>query len=181
MIFCSGIALRCSQARSSPCSLRLRCCSSSHSISILSICRIRRAHRSKLIGNCRTRWKPAAMTPKFCCPRSLKQADPLAKRLESLPEVSRTLTLSNFIPRDQDAKMAAIRTAAHGLDAAVSPPQRQPAPSDDELIASIRASAADLSKAADNRTGPGADTARNVSALLERLAGSDVATRGTAA
>ncbi|HXO71241.1 MAG TPA: MMPL family transporter [Bradyrhizobium sp.] len=111
---------------------------------------------------------------------SLNQADTLAKRLESLPEVSRTLTLSNFIPRDQDAKMAAIRTAAHGLDAAVSPPQRQPAPSDDELIASIRASAADLSKAADSRTGPGADAAHNVSALLERLAGSDVSTRGRA-
>ena len=59
---------------------------------------------------------------------------------------------------------------------------RQPAPRDDEVIASIRASAADISaadisKAAGNKAGPGADAARNVSALLERLAGSDAATR----
>jgi uncharacterized protein len=111
---------------------------------------------------------------------SLDQADNLAKRLESLPEVSRTLTLSNFIPRDQDEKIAAIESAAHGLDAAVSTPQQQPAPSDDEVIASIRASAADLAKAAGDKAGPGADAARNVSALLERLAVSDAAARGRA-
>jgi hypothetical protein len=58
--------------------------------------------------------------------------------------------------------------------------RRQPAPRDDEVIASIRASAADISKAAGNKTGPGADAARNVSALLERLAGPDAATRASA-
>jgi hypothetical protein len=48
------------------------------------------------------------------------------------------------------------------------------------VIASIRASAADLSSAAGDKTGRGADAARNVSALLERIAGSDTATRGRA-
>jgi hopanoid biosynthesis associated RND transporter like protein HpnN len=108
---------------------------------------------------------------------SLDQADTLADRLENLPEVSRILTLSNFIPRDQEEKIAAIRTAARGLSAAVNPPQRQAAPSDDEVIASIRAGAADLAKAAGDKAGPGADTARDVSGLLGRLAGSDAATR----
>ena len=111
---------------------------------------------------------------------SLDRADELAKRLEKLPEVSRTLTLSNFIPSDQGEKITAIRSAAQGLSSAANPQQRQPAPGADEVIASIRASAADLSRAAGEKAGPGADAARNVSKLLERLAGSDAATRGRA-
>jgi hopanoid biosynthesis associated RND transporter like protein HpnN len=108
---------------------------------------------------------------------SLDQADTLAKRLENLPEVSRALTLSNLIPRNQDAKLATIKSFAQGLDAALNSQPQQPAPRDDEVIASIRASAADLSAAAGNNTGRGADAARNFSALLQRLAGSDAATR----
>jgi hypothetical protein len=111
---------------------------------------------------------------------SLDEANTLAKRLGNLPEVARTLTLSSFIPGDQDAKIAAIKSAGQGLDAAVNTPPQQRAPSDAEVIASIRASAADLSRAGGDKTGPGADAARNVSALLERLAGSDAATRGRA-
>jgi uncharacterized protein len=111
---------------------------------------------------------------------SLDEANTIAKRLESLPEVARTLTLSSFIPGDQDAKIAAIKSAGQGLDAAVNTPPQQRAPSDAEVIASLRASAADLSRAGGGKTGPGADAARNVSALLERLAGSDAATRGRA-
>ncbi|HWL75123.1 MAG TPA: MMPL family transporter, partial [Burkholderiaceae bacterium] len=111
---------------------------------------------------------------------SLDQADTLAKRLESLPEVLRTLTLSNLIPRDQDAKIAAIKSSAQGLDAALNSQPQQPGPRDDEVIASIQASAVDLSAAAGNKTGPGADAARNFSALLQRLAGSDATTRARA-
>jgi hopanoid biosynthesis associated RND transporter like protein HpnN len=111
---------------------------------------------------------------------SLDQADTLAKRLESLPEVLRTLTLSNLIPRDQDAKIAAIQSSAQGLDAALNSQPQQSGPRDDEVIASIQASAVDLSAAAGNKTGPGADAARNCSALLQRLAGSDAATRARA-
>ena len=106
---------------------------------------------------------PAAMMPKYSHPRS-SEADTLAKRLENLPEVSRTLTLSNFIPRDQDEKIAAIKSAAQGsarrgqIRSSSNPRQAT-----DEVIASIRAGAEDLSRAAGNKTGPGADAARNVS------------------
>ena len=111
---------------------------------------------------------------------SLDQADALAERLERVPEVSRALTLSNFVPRGQDVKIAAIKSTAQGLRAAINAPQEQPAPSDHEVIASLRSSAADLSEAAGDKTTPGADAARNVSKLLERLARSDAATRGRA-
>jgi uncharacterized protein len=108
---------------------------------------------------------------------SLDEANRTAQRLAALPEVSRTLTLSSFVPADQDQKIAAIRTAAPRLEAALNPPQRQSAPSDEDVVEAIRATAANLSKAAGSATGPGADAARHVSDLLTRLAGSDAATR----
>jgi hypothetical protein len=108
---------------------------------------------------------------------SLDEADRTAQRLAALPEVSRTLTLGSFVPADQDQKIAAIRTAAPRLEAALNPPQRQSAPSDKDVVEATRATAADLSKAAGSATGPGADAARNVSNLLTRLARSDAATR----
>ena len=111
---------------------------------------------------------------------SLDQANRLAEGLANLSDVSRTLTLSNFIPKDQDEKIAAIRSAPRRLAAVVNPRHPRSAPSDDEVVVSIRASAADLAKAAGDKAGPGADAARDLSGLLERLAGSDAATRGRA-
>ena len=108
------------------------------------------------------------------------QADVTAKRLAVLPWVSRSLTLSSFIPTDQDQKIAAINSASQGLGSALNPKQQQPAPSDQDLVAAMRATSADLSKAAGTTTGPGADSARHVSALLTRLAESDAATRNKA-
>jgi uncharacterized protein len=110
---------------------------------------------------------------------SLDQADSIAKRLASLPDVSRTLTLSNFIPADQAAKMAAIKASAPRIEAALNSP-REPAPSDNDTIEAIRKAAQDLSTAAANATGPGAQAARQVSGLLLRLAQSDAATRSRA-
>jgi uncharacterized protein len=111
---------------------------------------------------------------------SLDKANDVAKRLRSIPEVSRTLTVSNFIPSDQDQKIATIKAAARSLGEALNPRRRQPEPSDADLIAAIRSTAADLSRAAGDAIGPGADAARQVSELLERLAQSDTATRNRA-
>ena len=71
---------------------------------------------------------------------SLDDADTTANRLAALPEVSRTLTLSNFIPNDQDEKIAAIKSAAPRLSPALNPPQQQPAPSD-KMVEAIRKTA----------------------------------------
>ena len=111
---------------------------------------------------------------------SLDEANSVAKRLAALPEVARTRTLSNFIPDDQEEKIAAIKLAARNLGPALNPPQRQPAPSDQDTVDAIRKTANDLSKVAGNATGPGADAARRVSGLLTRLAESNAATRGNA-
>jgi len=112
---------------------------------------------------------------------SLDQADRTAKRLGSLPEVSRALTLNSFIPTDQAEKIAAIRSAPKGLASALNPRQQQAEPSDLDVVTVLRSTAADLLKAAGSAPGAGADAARRVSGLLTRLAQSDAATRTKAA
>src|SRR6202011_2031861 len=70
---------------------------------------------------------------------SLERADAIAKRLAALPEVSRTLTLSSFIPADQDQKIAALKGASQHLGPILNPQDVQPAPSDQDNISAIQA------------------------------------------
>ena len=111
---------------------------------------------------------------------SLERADATAKRLAALPEVSRTLTLSSFIPADQEQKIAALRDASQRLGTALNPAEVQPAPTDQEVVAALESTAEDLSKAAGNETGPAAGSARHVADLLRRLAGVDAGIRAKA-
>ena len=108
--------------------------------------------------------------------KSLADADDIAKRLATLPQVLRTLTLSSFIPADQAQKIAVIKSAAQHLRGAIDA-KREAAPSDKDNADAIRATAANLLKAAGTAAGSGADAARNVAGLLTRLADSDPATR----
>jgi uncharacterized protein len=110
---------------------------------------------------------------------SLDQANDAAKRLAAIPEVSRVRTISSLIPTDQDRKIATIGAASKGLAAALDVPQ-QPGPTDLEVIAAIRETAAALSQVAVSAAGPGAESARHVSDLLIKLAQSDPAIRSKA-
>jgi hopanoid biosynthesis associated RND transporter like protein HpnN len=112
---------------------------------------------------------------------SLNQANDIARRLAALPEVSKALTLANLIPADQDAKIAAIRTARQALGQTLTPVQTAPAPSDQDVVTALRAAAADLAKAAGQAAGAGATAARQVSDQLQRLAAADPARRAAAA
>jgi uncharacterized protein len=111
---------------------------------------------------------------------SIEQADLIAKRLAALPEVSRVLTLSNLIPDDQERKIAALKTASQNLGTALDPRRPRPAPSDQEVVASIQKAATDLARVADKEKTDSAKAARHVSGLLTRLAGADAATRAKA-
>ncbi|MGA2943910.1 MAG: MMPL family transporter [Xanthobacteraceae bacterium] len=112
--------------------------------------------------------------------QTLDQANATAKRLGSLPEVSRTLTLSSIIPTDQEQKIAAIASASQGLASGLNSPKQQPAPSNQDVVTAIRETASDLLKAAGNTSGTGADLARHVADMLTHLAQSDAATRSRA-
>ena len=107
---------------------------------------------------------------------SLEQADTAAKRLAALPEVSRAITLSTYVPGDQDKKIEALKSAAARLRPVLIS-QQQPVPTDKDTVASIKQAASALSAAAGKQTGTDADAARNVAALLDRLASADAGTR----
>jgi uncharacterized protein len=108
---------------------------------------------------------------------TLEKADATAKHLATLPEVSRVLTLTSFIPADQDQKIAALQAASQALHDALNPQDVDPAPSDQDNVTAMQNAADDLSKAAGNATGPAADSARHVADLLRRLAGGDAGLR----
>ncbi len=68
---------------------------------------------------------------------SLKDASVIARRLDQLPEVARTVTLESFIPQDQDKKLAIIADAASLLAPTLEPSETKPAPSDEETVAAL--------------------------------------------
>jgi uncharacterized protein len=107
---------------------------------------------------------------------NLDTANEIARRLATLPAVSRALTVSSFIPDDQDEKIATIHALGAPLIAVLSASKRA-APSDAETVASVRKAAGDLLAVARGGTGPGAAAAREVSELLARVAESDEAIR----
>ncbi|HKH02786.1 MAG TPA: MMPL family transporter [Bradyrhizobium sp.] len=111
---------------------------------------------------------------------SLEQADAMAKRLAALPEVSRVLTLSSFIPSDQEQKIAALKAVSQRLGSALNPTKQPPAPADQENVVAIQSAAEDLSRAAGRASGAEAETARRVSGLLKQLAIADAGVRSKA-
>ena len=107
---------------------------------------------------------------------SVEKADVAAKRLAALPQVSRTITISSYVPNDQDTKIAELKSASARLRGALGS-KAQPVPTDEETVASIKDAASALSAAVHNQKGPGADAARTVAAQLSRLASAEPAVR----
>lgn len=98
---------------------------------------------------------------------SLPAADKLAARLSRIPEVGQALTLSSFIPDDQQQKLALISDASLLLDIALDPPLVKPPPTDQEVVQSMRATVKALRAAAG---APAAEAdARRLADALDRL------------
>jgi len=68
-------------------------------------------------------------------------ADTLADRLSKQPLVGQVLTLTTFIPPDQDKKLSLIQDTSFLLDTTLNPLAAKPAPTDAESVASIKAAA----------------------------------------
>jgi hopanoid biosynthesis associated RND transporter like protein HpnN len=77
---------------------------------------------------------------------SLAEADALADKLKTLPEVDHVMTLSSFVPDKQDAKLAAIADTRTILIPTLDPPTIQPPPSDIDIAASLHDAAESLHK-----------------------------------
>ncbi|HXP95157.1 MAG TPA: MMPL family transporter [Telmatospirillum sp.] len=75
-------------------------------------------------------------------------AQTLAARFDPLPEVARTLSIDSFIPDQQDEKLAILQDLASLLGPTLSPPTILPAPSTDDLVRALTASADKLDSVA---------------------------------
>ncbi len=101
----------------------------------------------------------------------LTDADAIAAKLRALPEVSKTITLSSFIPEDQDAKLAMIAQAAALLNGALNPQQVKPAPAGQETVESMQGTSNALSVLAEREpASPGGKAAARLSRALANLA-----------
>jgi len=102
-----------------------------------------------------------------------------AKKLATLPEVARAMTIESFIPEDQDKKLAAIRETAKVLQAPLNPAAIRPAPTDEELVNSLRTGVNNLLAAADRvgGSGEGVVAARRLADNLAKLSNASPAAR----
>jgi hopanoid biosynthesis associated RND transporter like protein HpnN len=108
---------------------------------------------------------------------SLDDASAAAEKLHKLPEVLEAMTLLNFVPQDQDKKLALIRDLGRRLGQALQQPASSKPPSDAENIAALNGMADQLNKIAGNAQGPGAESAKRLAAGAMKLAQADEATR----
>jgi hopanoid biosynthesis associated RND transporter like protein HpnN len=106
-------------------------------------------------------------------------AQRVAERFSTLPEVDRVLTLATLIPSEQEQKLALIGQAGKTLEPAFKAPPR-PAPSDAENIAALNRGVDALTRQVGTQTGPGAEAANRLSAALKTLANGDQAQRARA-
>jgi hopanoid biosynthesis associated RND transporter like protein HpnN len=101
---------------------------------------------------------------------SQQQADQIAKRLLSLPEVARVVTLTNFIPTDQEQKLAAIHSAERAIRPVLNPRGKRPQPNDEDTVNALRNTAQALLKVATGARGTVGDDARAVASQFDQLA-----------
>lgn len=101
---------------------------------------------------------------------SLASADALAKRLDKLPEVDSTVTLSSFVPQDQEAKLALIDQMATFLTPVLLGGELKPPPANTErreAMEDLRRKLDEL--AASPKAGVVAGAARRLGVLLGRF------------
>jgi hopanoid biosynthesis associated RND transporter like protein HpnN len=115
---------------------------------------------------------------------SLAAANAVAGRLSALPQVAHALTLSTFVPDQQQEKLATISNAAMLLGPTLDPIQIQAPPTDPEVVQSLQSVAAALRHAAGAPSAsmtPVQTDARRLADLLQRLASASPAMRAQAA
>jgi hopanoid biosynthesis associated RND transporter like protein HpnN len=101
---------------------------------------------------------------------SIDKVGPLVARLSKLPEVARVTTLDTFVPDDQDAKLPIIRKVAAQLGPALDPSRALDPPDDEDDVEAMGRAAAAFTATAGTTTGKGADDARRLAGLLQRVA-----------
>jgi hypothetical protein len=123
-------------------------------------------------------WTPSAIN--VLAP-SLADAARLVRRIDALPDVSRTITLQSFVPRQQDEKLALIAQAARVVGPGLAGGEASSPPSDAALKESLAKTAVALRRTAGDAKEPGADGARRLAVALDRLEAAAPEVRASAA
>ena len=108
---------------------------------------------------------------------SLEAADQIAAKLRALPEVKRVLTLSSFIPADQQQKLPLIQNAAKVLLPLLNPTAPSQPPTDAQNVSMMGSTVDALRRLAGNGTGSGAVAARRLAGAMTALSKADPAVR----
>jgi len=108
---------------------------------------------------------------------SLTVADRTAAKLRVLPQVARVVTLSSFIPSDQQQKLPLIQDAAKTLDPVLNPTTSSPPPTDAQNVSMMNSTVDALNRLAGTGTGTGAVAARRLAVAMATLAKADPAVR----
>jgi uncharacterized protein len=108
---------------------------------------------------------------------SLAVADQTAAKLSALPEVARVVTLSSFIPADQQQKLPLIQAAAKTLLPVLNPAAPSPPPTDAQNVSMMGSTIDALNRLAGDGKGAGAVQARRLAVAMAALAKADPATR----
>ena len=101
---------------------------------------------------------------------TLKDADAMVPKLSKVSEVARVLTLSSFIPENQQAKLPLIQEAAKALSPAFDPKNALPPPADKDNVEALNEGAERLTAAASKENGTGAAAAKRLADNLKKLA-----------
>jgi hopanoid biosynthesis associated RND transporter like protein HpnN len=110
----------------------------------------------------------------------IADAEKVAARLSKLPEVSQAITVSSFVPKDQEAKLAVIGDTQALLDPTLNPIDAAPRPSDADTVAALSKTAASLREVASGKADPAAKTALRLAGALTALAGGPAERRAAA-
>jgi uncharacterized protein len=92
----------------------------------------------------------------------------LAQKIEDLPQVLRTVTLTSFIPADQKEKLAIVADAHQLLDPTLSPAATKPNPTTTEMLAAIVKTRDDVRKVATKGDSAAQRLAVDLDAVVDR-------------
>jgi hypothetical protein len=111
----------------------------------------------------------------------LDAAKAMAAKLSQLKEVGQAVTLADFVPDDQPAKLKLIGDADLLLDPTINPFNVKPAPGDADVVESLRDTAEALRAAARDKDAPAAKDSVALAGTLDRLAAGSAELRARAA
>lgn len=97
-------------------------------------------------------------------------ADALKEKLSKLREVYAVISASSFVPKDQEEKLPILEDLQLLMGVTLEPVATKPAPTTDEIRASLKRCAAKLREAL-----PSSDKAQQLARLLDQAAGADPA------